>query len=254
MNRARVHEQPDTEFSGLIPSISHDLKEPLRALRCHTELLAEKLKKDPDPQIGSSLAYIIDAAERLQRLVDDATAFALMEASAAERSRVNMEEALQFALSNLQTSIAERKAVITADPMPNAVANFEALARVFQNLIANGIKYSKRRPRIHVGCVKRGAECTVSVADHGIGIDPEYHQTVFLPFKRLHSQKKYQGTGLGLAICRRVVESHGGRIWVESTPGAGSTFYFTVPAARGATSAGFERRGAGMRQGRATSA
>jgi light-regulated signal transduction histidine kinase (bacteriophytochrome) len=249
MNRARIHEQQSPEVSRLIPSISHDLKEPLRALRCHAELLAEKLKSGSDPEITSLLTYITDAAERLQRMVDDATAFALVEASLAERRRVDMEEALLFALANLEACIAERKAVITADPMPNALANFEALARVFQNLIANGIKYSKKRPRIHVGCVKRGAECTLSVADHGIGIDPEYYEMVFQPFKRLHSHKEYPGTGLGLAICRRVVESNGGRIWVESTPGEGSTFYFTVPAARGATSAGFDRRGAGMRHG-----
>jgi light-regulated signal transduction histidine kinase (bacteriophytochrome) len=247
MNRARVYEPQSPELSRLIPSISHDLKEPLRTLRCHTELLAAKLKQDPDPEVGTLLTYIREAAERLQRLVDDATAFALAETPRAERGRVNMEEALHFALSNLQTSIAERKAMITADPMPAAVANFEALARIFQNLIGNSIKYSKKRPRIHVGCVKRGAECTVSVEDHGIGIDPEFHEMVFQPFKRLHSQKKYPGTGLGLAICRRVIESYGGRIWVESAPGEGSTFYFTIPAARGATSSEFERRGAGMR-------
>ncbi len=254
MNHARNHEKHRPEISRFIPSIAHDLKEPLRTLRCHTELLAEKLKQSPDPQVGSLLTYITDAAERLQQLVEDATAFALAEDSWAERSRVDMEEALHFALSNLQNFIAQRKAVITSDPMPNSVANFAALARVFQNLIANAIKYSKKQPRIHVGCVKRGAECTVSVADRGIGIEPEHHETIFLPFRRLHSRKKYPGTGLGLAICRQVVESHGGRIWVESMPGVGSTFYFTIPAARGAMPAGLERRGTGARDGRATSA
>jgi chemotaxis family two-component system sensor kinase Cph1 len=236
-------------LSKFIPSISHDLKEPLRTIRCYTELLAQKLGVNGDRQIVQLLAYVTEAADRMQVLVDDAMAFALAETSAAERSRVEMSEALRFALSNLETSIAQRNAVITADPLPSAVANFSALSRVFQNLIANGIKYSKKQPRIHIGCVKRPAEWTVSVADNGIGIKPAHRESVFLPFKRLHPQTKYPGSGLGLAICRRVVESHGGRIWVESEPGAGSIFYFTIPIARSAASTGM-RDGAETRDGR----
>lgn len=251
--RQTVEQHSDaSDLARFIPSISHDLKEPLRTIRCFTELLAEKLEHNRDQQTARLLTNIVDAAQRMQMLVDDATAFAMVEASAADRSRVEMNDALKFALSNLENAIAQRKAVITADPLPSAVANLGALSRVFQNLIANGIKYSNRQPRIHVGCEKRGAQCVVSVGDHGIGIDPEYRETIFQPFRRLHTQKKYPGTGLGLAICRRVIESHGGKIWVESEPGVGSTFYFTLPTARGAASARYHDRTNGMRPGRAT--
>jgi len=139
------------------------------------------------------------------------------------------EAALKSAVENLRGAIAESGAVITHDSLPVVRADPSQLARVFQNLLANGIKYrGGKPPLIHVGLARRENEWVFSVSDNGIGFDPQYAERIFAPFKRLHTRQDYAGTGVGLAICRKIIEAHGGRIWAESVPGHGSMFSFTV--------------------------
>jgi light-regulated signal transduction histidine kinase (bacteriophytochrome) len=209
----------DVDLSQFMATISHDLKEPLRTIRCYTEMLSLRLAGAEDADIARILKFVVDAAARMQVLVDDAADFALAGSSWTEQSRIELDQALQFALSNLQNVIAQRKAVVTSGTLPSATANFGAVSRVFQNLIANAIKYSRKQPRIQVDCVLRDGELTLSVADNGIGINPEDRESVFQPFKRLHTQQRYSGTGLGLAICRgwwRITAGESGAIRVRA--------------------------------------
>jgi light-regulated signal transduction histidine kinase (bacteriophytochrome) len=155
------------------------------------------------------------------------------EAGGEELTRTDSAESLQLAISNLQSSIEGSGAVITSDPLPVVLSVPVLLTQVFQNLIANAIKYAKETesPRIHASATLTGAECTFAVADNGIGIDAQYHELVFGVFKRLHADGT--GTGIGLAICKAAVERWGGRIWVDSRLGEGATFRFTVPSRKG---------------------
>jgi two-component system, chemotaxis family, sensor kinase Cph1 len=228
--------KPDlaAEMGQFLASVSHDLKQPLRTIRIYSELLTEKLETCGDKDINRFLTSVRDAADRMQTLLDDALEFALAEASVEERGWADMGSALRFALCNLEAAIAQTSAMVTSDPLPTVHGNFGGLARVFQNLVGNALKYrSQETPRIHVGCASSSDGWIFSVADNGIGIQPQYVERVFQPLMRLHTQSQYPGTGLGLAICRRIVASHGGCIWLDSKLGAGSTFYFTLPGEGG---------------------
>jgi two-component system, chemotaxis family, sensor kinase Cph1 len=218
------------EPGQLLASVSHDLKEPLGTIRRYSELLAQKLAPYSDEEMNRLLTCVRDAASRMQTLLDDTVAFAFAESCVQERHWTDMSSVLRFALLNLESTIALSGANVTYDRLPPVQGNFGALAQVLQNLIGNAIKYrSPETPRIHVGCASSMEDWVFSVADNGIGVRPEYTERIFLPFVRLHAQSQHPGTGLGLAICRRVVAAHGGVIWLDSSPGAGSTFYFTIP-------------------------
>ena len=146
---------------------------------------------------------------------------------------VPAEAALAEALANLQLAVKESQAVVTQDPMPTVRGDPSQIARLFQNLIGNALKFrGDSPPRVHVGVTRLNDGWQFAVRDNGIGIAPEFFDRIFVIFQRLHTQKQYPGTGLGLAICKRIVERHGGRIWVESAPGRGTTFHFTLPAAQ----------------------
>ena len=143
----------------------------------------------------------------------------------------SLEDILKGTLSNLQALIKESGAEISHDPLPTLRVNPHQMGQLLQNLITNGIKFHDHRaPRIHLSARQEGQEWVIAVRDHGIGIDPQYVESIFKVFKRLHSMEQYPGTGIGLAICKKIVERHGGRIWAESEPGRGATFYFTIPA------------------------
>lgn len=211
-------------------AISHDLKAPVRTIGRCADLLFQKSQRIIDTDTRRLVGQISEIADRMQTLIDDALMFGLANDMGASRARVDVKVALQFSIANLDLVVSEASASISNGSLPVITANFGGLVRIFQNLIENAIKYrAQNRPRIHVACSERAGHWIFSMADNGIGIAAEYHQDVFLPLKRLHSQQEYPGTGLGLAICRRIVESHGGRIWVESAPGKGSVFYFTIP-------------------------
>ena len=210
---------------------SHDLQEPLRMVSNYTQLLARryqgKLDKDADEFIG----YAVDGATRMQTLINDLLAFSRVGTKGSEFKATDCESVLERTLGYLQASIDENGAQVTHDPLPAVMADAGQLGQVLQNLIGNAIKFrGQEPPRIHVSARRDGDGWTFSVRDNGIGVGPEYHDRIFVIFQRLHGRDEYQGTGIGLAICKKIVERHGGRIWLDSQPGKGTTFYFTLGA------------------------
>ena len=208
---------------------SHDLQEPLRAVTSFTQLLAKRYKGKLDSDADEFVAYIVDGAARMYRLINDLLEYARVGSHEAEFGATDCEAVLADALSNLGSAIEENGATVTHDPLPTVMADRDRLSRLFQNLLSNAIKFhSVDPPVVHISARRNENEWLFSVRDNGIGIDPEHFERVFLIFKRLHGMGEYSGTGIGLAICRKIVEHHGGEIWIESQAGKGSTFYFTM--------------------------
>jgi signal transduction histidine kinase len=213
---------------------SHDLQEPLRMVSGFTGLLkrryAGKLDADADEFIG----FAVGGVTRMQELINDLLSYSRVGREEVSAKPVDMQIVVDQALANLQMAIEERSALISSGQLPTVLANHGMLVRLFQNLIGNALKFCKaERPIIRIQAEQRGAEWVFSVADNGIGIDPQYKDRIFLIFQRLHKQGEYPGTGIGLAVCKRIVERNGGRIWLESEPGKGTTFFFTLPATGG---------------------
>ncbi|MES2467796.1 MAG: PAS domain S-box protein [Verrucomicrobiota bacterium] len=209
---------------------SHDLQEPLRAVAGCVELLEKDYHGKFDAGADELLRHAVDGATRMQTMIRDLLAYSRVGTRAQPFVEVDCQAALDLALTNLSTAIHESGAVITHDPLPALMADPTQLAQLFQNLIGNGIKFrSGRPPEIHVGAQRQDEGWLFSVRDNGIGIEPQYLDRIFVIFQRLHTRAEYPGTGIGLAICKRIVERHGGRISVESEPGKGSTFFFTLP-------------------------
>jgi len=212
---------------------SHDLQEPLRMVASYTQLLARRYDDRLDKDAREFMAYIVDGAARMKQLIEDLLAYSRVGTRGIDFERVPAEAALRRALFNLRTAIEEAGAVVTHDPMPTLPADEVQLGQLLQNLIGNALKFrSDTVPRISIAVTESPAEYTFEVRDNGIGIEPQYYQRIFMVFQRLHNKGEYPGTGIGLAICKKVVERHGGRIWVESRPGAGSSFFFTLPKER----------------------
>jgi light-regulated signal transduction histidine kinase (bacteriophytochrome) len=214
-------------------SSSHDLREPLQAMSLAAQLL-ENLCGDQLPGKGPMfLGAIRRAAERMETLLNDLLSYTTL-SKTEETPPVSIEsgDILVNVLESLKAVVEKTGAMITSENLPQVSAHEGRLAQVFQNLIGNALKYrSAAPPRIHVSAVERDGWFIFSVADNGIGIDPQYADQIFSPFKRLHSKDAYPGSGIGLAICQRVLEQYGGRIWLErAAPGEGSTFCFTLPA------------------------
>ncbi len=209
---------------------SHDLQEPLRMISSYLQLLQRRYQGNLDEKADKYIYYAVDGASRMQNLINDLLEFSRVTTRAGEPEPTDSEFVLNQVLSNLDLYIKENKATVSHDSLPEVMADTTQLAQVFQNLIANGIKFhSEEAPKIHISAEKKANEWIFSVQDNGIGIDPQYSEKIFEVFKRLHKKEEYPGTGIGLAICKKIVERHGGRIWVESELGKGSTFYFTLP-------------------------
>ncbi len=210
---------------------SHDLQEPLRMVANFTSLLEEEYKDQFDAQAGEYMAFIIDAAKRMQDLVGDLLEYSRIGNDGGGFTDVNCTSHTEMAISNLQDAIEETGAVITVEELPVIFAQPIRFTRLMQNLIGNGIKYRAKNkiPEITVKTEDRGDEWLFSIADNGIGMKEEYLEQIFIIFKRLHGKKDYKGTGIGLAVCKKIIESFEGKIWAESVLGKGSTFYFTVP-------------------------
>ena len=210
---------------------SHDLQEPLRAVAGFVQLLQQQYQGKLDARADEYIQFVVSGATRMQALIIGLLEYSRVETHGKPFVPTDCEQVFTEVCANLRVAINESAAVVTHDPLPTVMADPPQLAQVFQNLIANGIKFhGASAPRVHCGVVQFGDEWKFSVRDNGIGFEPKYADKIFVLFQRLHTQREYPGTGLGLAICRRIVERHGGRIWVESTPGAGTTFYFTLPA------------------------
>jgi len=213
---------------------SHDLQEPLRMVSSYVQLFERKYGGQVDPQAEKYIRYAVDGAQRMQALIGGLLEYSRVGRHDDEPQPIDARVALEQALANLRPAIEESHAEIIRDRMPTVLAHPTQLAQVFQNLIANAIKFRKAGtpPRVHLSSRLDGGEHVFSVYDEGIGIDPQYADRIFVIFQRLHTRAEYPGTGIGLSICKKVVERHGGRIWVRSEPGAGATFYFTLPARR----------------------
>jgi signal transduction histidine kinase len=209
---------------------SHDLKEPLRAISGSVQILQERYRDELGHDANEVIKHTVDGATRMQRLIDDLLTYSRLTTREAPLAPTDFNQVVLEVLANLEALIKENKAVVTNDPLPVVDADRVQILQVFQNLISNGIKYrSERTPKIHVSVESRDSEWVFSVRDNGIGIAPQYAERIFRIFQRLHTRKEYSGTGIGLAVCKKIVERHGGRIWIESEPEEGSTFFFTIP-------------------------
>jgi PAS domain S-box-containing protein len=210
---------------------SHDLQEPLRMVSSYTQLLERRYKDKLDTDAKEFIAYAVDGANRMQRLIQDLLVYSRVSSRGKSLTPTDCNAVLGTVRINLSVAIEENNARVTHDELPIVMADETQLVQVFQNLIGNAIKFhSEEPPRIHVSAEKNKKEWIFSVRDNGKGVDPQYHDRIFVIFQRLQGKGEYPGTGIGLAICKRIIERHGGRIWVESEPGKGSTFYFTLPA------------------------
>ena len=210
---------------------SHDLQEPLRMVASYTQLLSRRYKGKLDTDADEFIAFAVDGASRMQRLIQDLLAYSRVGSKGKDLLETSSEGALQQALVNLRGAIEEGGALVTHDPLPAVFADEMQLVQLFQNLVGNAIKYQKkpRVPRIHISAVKNGGKkWDFSIKDNGLGIDPQYFERIFGMFQRLHKRDEFAGTGIGLAICKKIVERHGGNISVESEPGQGSTFHFAL--------------------------
>ena len=210
---------------------SHDLQEPLRTMGTYAQLLARKYGGKLDAEAHQFLAFIVSAAARMSSLVQDLLSYARLTTEEDRPSSIALDEDLEAAITHLDQAIQESDARITHDPLPTLPVDHGQMVRLFQNLIGNAVKYRKpgRPSEVHISAEQIGTEWVISIRDNGIGFDPEYASIIFAPFKRLHAAEAYPGTGVGLAICRRIVQAQGGRIWAESQPGEGTTFFFTLP-------------------------
>jgi len=209
---------------------SHDLQEPLRMVTSYLQLL---VKRYPDRFVGDALDFInyaVDGSNRMKALINDLLVYSRVGTRSKEFKTTDCEALFGQVLQILQPTADETWAEITHDPLPVIWADESQIEQVFQNLVGNAIKFhGAAAPRVHVGVRKENQNWLFSVRDNGIGIDPQYFERIFIIFQRLHNREDYPGTGIGLAISKRIVERHGGRIWIESEQGSGSTFYFTIP-------------------------
>ena len=223
-------ERSNRELEQFAHVSSHDLQEPIRMVTSFTQLLERKYNGQLDKEADEYINFIVEGAHRMKYLIDDLLAFSRVSSHAKILENVYLENVLDIVLSNLYVSIKESNALITHDPLPNVLADESQMGQVFQNLISNAIKFSgDETPIIHISAHKDGNEWIFGVTDNGIGIEPEYQKQIFEVFKRLHTRSDYPGSGIGLSVSQKIIKRHDGNIWVESEPGVGSTFYFTIP-------------------------
>jgi len=225
-------ERSNKDLEQFAYAASHDLQEPLRTVSNFSQLLAKRYKGELDAKADQFIGFIVDGATRMQQMIDDLLAYSRVSTHAKPFEPTNCETVFDQALANVKMAIEESDALVTHDPLPTVMADASQMVQLFQNLLSNAIKFRKEKPRITVSAVQRRNEWLFSVKDNGIGIAPEFMEHIFKMFEREHASSEYPGTGVGLAICKKIVERHGGRIWVESERGKGTTFYFTIPAKR----------------------
>ncbi len=225
-------ERSNKELEEFAYVASHDLQEPLRMVASYTQLLGRRYEGKLDESADRFIHYAVDGAKRMQALIQDLLKYSRVGTQGKPFEPTSFSDALREALSNLKIAIRESDAEVTADePLPTLLADATQIVQLFQNLISNAIKFrGEEPPRIHISAEEGDGEWTFSVRDNGVGIDPEFHEKIFVIFQRLPGEKKVSGTGLGLSMCKKIVERHGGKIWVESEKGEGATFRFTLPA------------------------
>ncbi|MEA5618105.1 ATP-binding protein [Cronbergia sp. UHCC 0137] len=224
-------ERSNAELKKFAYVASHDLQEPLNQVANYVQLLEMRYHEELDADAKEFIGYAVEGVSLMQTLIDDVLAYSKVDTQAIAFQVTEVDTALQRALSNLRKRISETGTIITHDPLPTVMADSTQLMQLFLNLIGNAIKFrSDKPPEIHIGAERLEDEWLFSVRDNGIGIDPQFSDRIFIIFQRLHTRDEYPGTGMGLAICKKIIECHRGRIWVESEIGQGATFYFTIPA------------------------
>jgi PAS domain S-box-containing protein len=223
-------ERSNRELEQFAYVASHDLQEPLRMVASYTQLLGRRYAGQLDDDADDFIAYAVDGANRMQRLINDLLSYSRVTTRGQPFAPTDCNAVLAQVRANLDAAIRESGALVTHDDLPTVMADQSQMVQLFQNLIGNAIKFRKpdEPPRVHVSAEESAAGWRFSVRDNGIGIDPRYHEQIFLIFERLHGRGEYPGTGIGLATCQRIVERHGGRIWVASEEGRGAVFQFTV--------------------------
>jgi PAS domain S-box-containing protein len=227
---AQELQRSNRELEQFASVASHDLKEPLRMITSYLDLLQRRYRGKLDADADTFIGYAVDGAGRMRALIEDLLAYSRVGSGELATQAVSLEKVLAQVLSSLQVAIAEAGAQITHDPLPTLEADPIKMSQLLQNLVANAVKFrGKAAPRVHVEARRTGGEWEIAVSDNGIGIEPRHFEKLFTVFHRLHTRAEYPGTGLGLAVCKKIVERHGGRIWIESTPGEGTTFRFTLP-------------------------
>jgi light-regulated signal transduction histidine kinase (bacteriophytochrome) len=220
----------NTDLQQFAYIASHDLFEPLRMVISFLQLLKEHSSEKLDKEAHEFIGFAMDGARRMQALITDLLAYSRVDTRTQTFEPTDCETVLEGALGNLKIAIEEGGAIITHQPLPTVLGDIVQLIQLFQNLIGNAIKFhSAVPPHIDIGVTQKDGEWEFSFRDNGIGIDPRHFNRIFEIFQRLHTRQEYAGTGIGLAICKRIVERHGGRMWVQSIVGEGSTFLFTLP-------------------------
>jgi light-regulated signal transduction histidine kinase (bacteriophytochrome) len=224
-------ERSNAELEQFAYVASHDLQEPLRKVASFCQLLEQRYRGQLDERADQYIDFAVDGAKRMQQLINDLLAFSRVGRVTGDWELVQLDDVLRRALSNLDTAIAESGARVAAEPLPAVRGEASLLALVFQNLIGNALKFrSEAAPEVRVGVDRRDGEWLITIADNGIGIEPQYAERVFVIFQRLHPKQEYPGTGIGLAMCRKIVEYHGGSIWLDTEADSGTVFRFTLPA------------------------
>jgi len=233
--RAEELARSNAELEQFAYVASHDLQEPLRMVSYYTQLLARRYQGRLDEDADTFIAFAVEGASHMQQLINDLLDFSRVGTKGKEFHPVAAKAAVERALLNLGATLAEAGAEVAVGELPSVRGHDAELMRLFQNLIGNAVKFrGEAPPRVEISAQREGDDWHFLVSDNGIGIDERYWERIFVIFQRLHPRGDHAGTGIGLALCRRIVERHGGRIWVESTPGKGTTFHFTLPAVPGA--------------------
>ena len=229
-SQAKELTRSNAELQQFAYVASHDLQEPLRMVSSYTQLLARRYKDRLEGDALEFIAYAVDGATRMQQLINDLLAYSRVGTRGKAFAPTPVDDVVERAIGNLRATVDESHAEVACDPLPTVMADGGQLVQLFQNLVGNAIKYrGEEPPRVHVSAAREAGDWHFVVRDNGIGIDPQYAERIFEIFQRLHTREKYSGTGIGLAICKKIVDRHRGRIWVESQAGMGATFHFTMP-------------------------
>jgi hypothetical protein len=224
----------NTELQQFAYIASHDLQEPLRMVTSYLQLIERRYKDNLDANANDFIHFAVDGARRMQKLINDLLAYSRIGTRAQPYELIDSTVVVEQAITNLKLLIADYHATVTYDTLPTVLADATQLTQLFQNLIGNAIKFHGEVPPIvQIRAEDQQGEWLFSVQDNGIGLEAEYAEQIFVIFQRLHNRTEYPGTGIGLAVCKKIVERHGGRIWVQSELGKGATFYFTLPAQGG---------------------
>jgi light-regulated signal transduction histidine kinase (bacteriophytochrome) len=230
--RTEELERSNADLAQLAYVASHDLQEPLRSISGYLQLIERRYKDKIDRDANEFIAFAVDGAKRMRKLIEDLLAYSRLGSRAKPFRSTSCRQVVQDAIQSMRVAVEESDAQITAGELPMVMGDPLQLTQLFQNLIANAIKFRRvQPPHIHISAEDCGQDWCFSVRDDGIGIDPEYFERIFVMYQRLHSRNSYPGTGIGLALCKRIVELHHGHIWVESVVGEGSVFKFTLPKA-----------------------